>query len=215
MSESYLEQVRKNMEEYEKNKPPVNAEKMFCLKIDDKYQRSYLEYDGIDKMEFKLGPKGIKNQDYVSFYIPTEHIESIVCLVDPLKEEIIKYGENKRIANAETATYINKEKEQYKCLWTDNESKRMIQELETAIFKINPELEKIYMESMNRIIQEETDKALEEYINSTRLSVKTLQEKYPKLFDETGEFTEEGIQLIMSLINQYAPDMANNEIKKR
>ena len=47
------------------------------------------------------------------------------------------------------------------------------------------------------------------------LSVKTLQEKYPKLFDETGEFTEEGIQLIMSLINQYAPDMANNEIKKR
>lgn len=63
MSESYLEQVRKNMEEYEKNKPPVNAEKMFCLKIDDKYQRSYLEYDGIDKMEFKLGPKGIKNQD--------------------------------------------------------------------------------------------------------------------------------------------------------
>lgn len=152
---------------------------------------------------------------YVSFYIPTEHIESIVCLVDSLKEEIIKYGENKRIANAETATYINKEKEQYKCLWTDNESKRMIQELETAIFKINPELEKIYMESMNRIIQEETDKALEEYINSTRLSVKTLQEKYPKLFDETGEFTEEGIQLIMSLINQYAPDMANNEIKKR
>ena len=68
----------------------ASMKNMFEIKIEDKYQRSYLLYDGMDQLVFRIGGKGTDRDAQV--LVPQELKDSVLELAAPLKQYGEEYG---------------------------------------------------------------------------------------------------------------------------
>ena len=199
---STLEELRKQVAELEKDMPPINRERSFSIKIEDKYQRSYLDYDGIKKMEFRFGGKGSRSEMVV---LPAEDIEKVCEIVAPLKEYAEAYGFDTTYGHPRhQVTYAPSQYDSSKYLDDDSKAVTMAVSIETYLFERFPAMREMYDESVRGVTQKEQEAAAEKQRMFDELSLDTLRQKYPTLFDENGDFTKEGIQLIMNLIDNHA-----------
>ena len=186
----------------------------FNIKIEDKYQRSYIDYDGIS-LSYEYGGKG---SDGISPDLKQEDINNIINLCEPLVDYTNKNGFNKPISFTADTKIIAVGKQLFdadkKYVENDENAIDMASRIQAYIFEKYPEVEKLHDESIYRIKQEEDALEREQEDIFNDLSINTLKEKYPSLFDENGEFKKESIKLIMSLIDEYAPQIENNGPQK-
>ena len=215
-----LDKMRKESEEYQR-KHPRDREKSFYLRIEDEYHRLYIEYNGIDKMEIIYSP--VKT-DYLYIDVPEEEIEEIINAATPLKKEAEKfgikpnmsfYGLSRKERSEEYPVRISKEMiGDSLVLCSDDTCLELIANLESFILTKYPEFKVAYEYSKKIVDAEKERAALEEQEWFDSLSINTLKENYPLLFDENGEFTKEAIKTIGSLIDEHAPNYVNRKKKK-
>ena len=201
--------LNRQFEELEKDIPPVNKDRMFYIKIEDKYQRSYLEYDGIDNMKFRFGGKGSRRVDYI---VPPEDIETVVGLVAPLKAYAEEYGFDNPLGYPNhQITFAESIFGKTRYLDDDSKSIKMAADLEAYFFGKNSELKTVYDESVREITQREQSEDDEKQRMFDELSLDTIRNAYPAMFDENGNFTKESIQLLMNLLGQYTSSAIKGE----
>ena len=219
-----LDKIRKESEEYQREHP-IDREKSFYLRIEDEYHRLLIDYNGIDKMEIIILPVKIKP---LHIYVPEEEIEEIINAVTPLKKETEKFGIkpdnsfynryyklSRKEISEEYPVDIGKEMfGEHLYLCSDDTCLELIANLENFILTKYPEFKVTYENAKNIVDAEKERAALEEQEWFDSLSINTLKENYPLLFDENGEFTKEAIKTIGNLIDEHAPNYVNRKKKK-
>ena len=181
----------------------ASMKNMFEIKIEDKYQRSYLLYDGMDQLVFRIGGKGTDRDAQV--LVPQELKDSVLELAAPLKQYGEEYGSTHTSGNFKVQiTLLTGNDFLYKYLDNDSKSANMASSIEAFLFDTYPELRTVYNEAVSTINQREKDAEAEKQRMFEQLSMDTIRGKYPNLFDENGEFTKEGIQTVLASLDAYA-----------
>ncbi len=198
-------------ERYEEALPPVNEEKHFQVMVDDKYHRSFIEYNGIDKVSYRFGGKGLSG-DFTDVVLSEKEKEEVLSRYN----QLIKYAKEEGIESySEFANLTIKDGADFRIsLGDDRDAFIMVQDIETIIMEKHPELIAKYELAVEAINQKEQKAEEAKQAELDGLSINSLKEKYPSMFDANGEVKKESISLIMTLIDTYAPNLAKQAAPK-
>ena len=184
----------------------INNEKHFYVAIDDKYHRAFLEYDGINKIKYTFGGKGILD-GYIGIVLSEEEKEPVISKYNQLKEYAKESGIDYYTNGFENVSVVDGTNFKM-VLGNDYDALNYAHEIEKVIMDKHPEIYEKYKLAIEFIEQNEKEskqKGLDD------LSISTLKEKYPVLFDANGELKKESISLIMTLIDTYVPKLSKQE----
>ena len=184
----------------------------FTLRIDDKYHRSVITYDkeeGLDKnqLSYKLLTRRSDGTG-VSYTIvlPEEEEDEVIDLFADVEQYAMEYGSEMPVGSARSpraGVIVGSPMDIGSYFISDDKSYEMAYRVEDHILGKHPELKPFLGISKEYVDRKEQEEAEAKKAAFDSLSINTLKEKYPVLFDENGEFKKEAIQFIISLIDNF------------
>ena len=196
---------------------PMNLERSFHVRVEDKYHRSYITYDGLKNVHYKFGGKKTTG-GWIERDLPEEDLPKVMDKYNELKafaEEY--YPENEPNPSAQQYVSIGPEENDNKhFMELDKEALEMAFSIEQVFMERYPEIKANYDEAVNNVnIFAEQSRIEEMRKNEARLAFKEFKEEHPELFYEDGNFKKEAIDLISNLINNYTNQEENTSVMSR
>ena len=187
-----------------------DKEKGFSICIEDKYQRSYINYNGIDNITFQYGGKGPKGGGLFLTIPDEEHAEILdeaktlieIANSTPRRNQFEGYAEygvsvgREKFGGDQFQSFDDEEYE------TEKYGKivpyHVALAVEGHIFKNHPEFANKHDEVVQAIKEQEREKqdieAQQKLYNEKKKSaLEGLKNKYPNLFDEDGTLSLKAI----------------------
>ncbi len=196
----------------------MSEAKEFELKVDDKYHKSYLTY-GIDYSESISNPErkvltyellthradgsGVSH----SVVIPDEDVEEIIEMFRQVDVFVNEHGSelvmgSKRPMNR-GVTVQSGIMGSFSSL---PKAYELAYAIEEKIMSKHPELREPMGISKTYVQNREREEQERKQADFDSLSLATLKERYPSMFDEKGELKKEAVRLIIQLIDNFATE---------